>query len=79
MAAFYGKDYQNGYRAAVDPVTARLRTEQLRRALRVAATLGGGDASHRVSGLSGQILDDGDSGGEGARVIDPEGEDPRTR
>lgn len=39
------------------------------RALRVAANLGGGPAP-RVVGLSGQILDADDYGGDGARVID---------
>ncbi len=44
------------------------------RALRVAATLGGGPPPH-VVGLSGQILDADDQGGDGARVIDDEAGD----
>jgi hypothetical protein len=53
----------------IDPATARLRTEQMLRAVREAAKLGGVPPP-RVVGLSGQILEDDDPGGDGARVIE---------
>ncbi|WP_255009897.1 hypothetical protein [Roseovarius sp. M141] len=60
--------------ATPDPAVARLRTDQMLRALRVAAKLGGSPAP-RVVGLSGQVLEAGDIGGDDARVIEGDADD----
>ncbi|HEY9040207.1 MAG TPA: hypothetical protein VIN05_14840 [Roseovarius sp.] len=57
---------------------ARLRTDQMLRAVRAAAALGGGPAPRRV-GISGQILEADDPGGDGARVIEGGGSDEGRR
>ncbi len=70
MTGVYGRGML--YRTAaggIDPAMARLRTEQMLRAVREAAKLSGVPPP-RVVGLSGQILEDDDPGGDGARIIE---------
>ncbi len=70
MSGFYRQGFI--FDAAVegaDAALARLRTDQMLRAVRAAAMLGNRPAPRGVW-LSGQILDADDTGGDGARIIE---------
>ncbi|WP_324751518.1 hypothetical protein [Roseovarius sp. Pro17] len=53
-----------------DETLARLRTDQMLRAVRVASGFG---VRPRAQAVSGQLLGDDEPGGDGARVIDTSG------
>lgn len=80
MSGFYKSGhYAQGWLGHVtaggdDPAIARLRTAQMLRAVKAASALGGGPPP-RIVGLSGQILDADDIGGDDARLIEGEPKD----
>ncbi|SEK44648.1 hypothetical protein SAMN05421666_1397 [Roseovarius nanhaiticus] len=72
MRGYYYRDFGVEHGAEDEKVQARLRLDQMRRALREASGVCRGappDAAEPAP-VTGQILEDGDPAGEGARVID---------
>jgi len=72
MAGFYYRDVGVGAAGQDENTQLRLRTEQMRRALREASGLHSADVSttRPAPAVSGELLDDGDTGGDTARLID---------
>ncbi|MFX0540820.1 hypothetical protein ACEWPM_003675 [Roseovarius sp. S4756] len=72
MAGYFYRNFGVAQARLEGDIEARLRTDQLRRALQEASGLRAPAAAVRVTAqpVSGQILEDGDAGGERARVID---------
>ncbi|MFX0543920.1 hypothetical protein ACEWPL_000050 [Roseovarius sp. S1116L3] len=77
MAGFFYRDFGTAQAGPEGDIEARLRTEQLRRALQEASGLRAPLEAVRVAApaVSGQVLEDDDAGGETARVIDTDGDD----
>ncbi|MEX1235577.1 MAG: hypothetical protein WEB56_11400 [Roseovarius sp.] len=76
MAGFYYHDFGAGRAGQDDSIEARLRTDQLRRALHEASGLRSappGTVPRAVRAVNGELLDEDDPGGDSARVIDAEG------
>ncbi len=72
MVEYFYRDFGVQGAAGGDEVLARLRTDQVLRAVRVASGFG---VRPRAQALSGQLLGDDEPGGDGARVIDPRGDE----